>query len=189
MKKFTRIEPTTVQVVGERFKKQTVVKRFRTGDGLEHEFTTWNEEGAKAVAVLAITDENEVVIAHQFRAGREKYCYDLPGGGVNAGESLDEAARRELLEETGYEPGVMTSLGSFSWDAYQNLVSHYFLATECKRVSDPLRDVTENDQGIETKHISVAELIDYARQNLVADVAAVFLAYDELKILKEGGES
>jgi Fe2+ or Zn2+ uptake regulation protein len=47
MKTFTRIEPTTVYEVGDRFKQQVVVKRFRTEDGLEHEFTTFFREGAK----------------------------------------------------------------------------------------------------------------------------------------------
>ena len=51
MKQFTRIEPTTIYEVGDRFKQQVVVKRFRTDDGLEHEFTTFFREGALKITV------------------------------------------------------------------------------------------------------------------------------------------
>ena len=75
MKTFTRIEPTTVYEVGDRFKQQVVVKRFRTEDGLEHEFTTFFREGAKGVATIALTPDNQAVVVRQFRAAPEDFWY------------------------------------------------------------------------------------------------------------------
>ena len=184
MKRFTRIEPTTIQEVGDRFKDQVVIKRYQTEDGLTHEFTTFHKEGMLAVATLALTEDNRAIIVRQFRAGRESYCDEIPGGAVEAGEDIEAAAKRELMEETGYQPGALRYLGAYSWDAYANFMAYYFLALACKPSGEPNRDQTETDQGIETRLISIAELIENAKTNKMTDAVAVLMAYDTLKELE-----
>lgn len=107
MKTFTRIEPTTIYTVGDRFKRDVVVKRFRTEDGLEHEFTTFYPEHQQGAAVIGLTSDCQVVVVRQFRPGRASYCYEIPGGGLEDEDngSIEAAARREFFEETGYRPG------------------------------------------------------------------------------------
>ena len=51
MKQFTRVEPTDVFDVGEAYKHQIVVKRFKTDDGKSHEFTTMYGEDVRSCAV------------------------------------------------------------------------------------------------------------------------------------------
>lgn len=184
MKQFTRIEPSTIYPVGDLFKREAVVKRFKTDDGLEHEFTTFYREGSASVAVLGLTPDRQVVTVRQFRPGRERYCYELPGGGIEDGEDTEAAAKRELFEETGYQPSEMAYLGVNSWDGYSNRKSHYFLATNCMLADEPSRDQTEIDQGMETVLISVDELIANAKNDQMTDAVAVLFVYDTLKELE-----
>lgn len=187
MKTFTRIEPTIVHEVGDRFKRNVLIKRFRTDDGLEHEFTTFNDSDRRGVAVLALTPDNQVITSLQFRPGRERHIYELPGGGINPGEALESAARRELLEESGYVPGELVTLGSFSWDAYANVTSYYFFATNCYLAECRAADQLEIEQGMEVKLISIDQLIDNARNDNMSDAVAVLMAYDILQERKRKG--
>src|SRR4051812_18221040 len=54
-------------------------------------------------AVVAITPDERVLAVRQYRPAVERYTIELPSGLVDPGESAGDAARRELLEETGYE--------------------------------------------------------------------------------------
>jgi len=62
-------------------------------------------------AVVALTDEDRVLIVRQYRPALEHDTLELPSGIVDPGETPEEAARRELLEETGYEAPDVVMLG------------------------------------------------------------------------------
>jgi len=185
MKQFTRIG-TVVQEVGLKFKRQVVIKQYRTEDGREHEFTTFYREGIQCVAVIAVTTDGQVAVTHQFRSGHERWMYELPGGGMKEGEDFQTAALRELHEETGYVPGKMEYLGESSWDAYCNATGHYYLATNCV-ISDDGDDLDheESEQGATMRLISIDELIENAKQDRMSDPRAVLMAYDRLMELKQ----
>jgi len=69
-------------------------------DGLRKKWITVHF--GEGVAVLALTPEHKLILTTQHLLGALEPVYVLPGGVVHRGESLEEAARRELLEETGY---------------------------------------------------------------------------------------
>jgi ADP-ribose pyrophosphatase len=187
VKRFTRIEPTVVQTAGRRFKRDVVIKRFQTEDGLTHEFTTVGQEGSRAGAVIALTPDNRVISMYQFRPGPERWMYDLPGGGIHEGEDARAGAIRELREETGYVPARVALLGTSCRDSYTNMTWHYYLATGCRRhVEGRLLDAEEQAQGAEVRLLSIAELIDHAKNDRMTDPHAVLLAYNELIRIMEG---
>src|SRR4051812_36429359 len=88
-----------------------LTRRFRFPDGREADYDVFSSPDI--VAVLAITEADEVLLVREFRPGPEELLYELPGGIVDPGETPEEAARRELLEETGYE-GDLRAAGT-SW--------------------------------------------------------------------------
>ena len=85
---------------------RVVNKQFTTADGKE---ATWetvertNIYNRGAVVVVAVTKEREVILERNWRAAIEAYVIQFPAGLTDVEkETAEEAARRELLEETGY---------------------------------------------------------------------------------------
>lgn len=97
----------------------------------------------RVVAVLAITKENKVVLARQFRPGPDCVLDELPGGRVDEGEADEEAARRELAEETGYVAETWIPLGRFLEGAYSTIRQQGFLALGCEKKLAQKLDPTE----------------------------------------------
>lgn len=82
-----------------------------------------------AVLVLPILDD-QLVMIKQYRHAVKREVYDLPGGGVHPGESYEQAARRELLEEAGYTAAQLHPLGAFHHaPGCMDSVVHVFAAT------------------------------------------------------------
>ena len=76
----------------------------------EHDFYVL--ESADWVNVIPLTPQNEVVLISQYRHGIKEVTLEIPGGIVEVGDTPEEAALRELREETGYEGSQMILLGS-----------------------------------------------------------------------------
>ena len=67
------------------------------------------------VAIIAVTDQGQLLLVEQSRAPVNARCIELPAGLVgdeDAEETLEASAARELEEETGYRPGTLEILGS-----------------------------------------------------------------------------
>jgi ADP-ribose pyrophosphatase len=175
MKSWKRIEPTNVTKVGWR---TITAKTFELPDGRTEQFFTMHPDGQEFVNILALTADNQVVVARQFRPGPEIVCDDLPGGFVDPGESPEQAVIRELKEETGYVPGKIRLLGSYHKDTYMNAVWYGFLATDCRKETDP---VPEDTEDIEVDIISIGQLMKNAKSGKMTDQQTVLMAYDTLK--------
>ena len=88
-------------------------------------------EHADCVAIVAVDDEDNVLLVKQFRKPVEKELLEIPAGGINPGERPEAAVRREMREETGYLPRKVTRLGGFySAPGYCNEYLYLYLATD-----------------------------------------------------------
>lgn len=96
------------------------------------------------VNVVAVTTDGQLVLIRQYRHGIAAVHYELCAGAVDAGEEPLVAARRELLEETGYGGGHWQPLMALSANPGTHTnVNHSFLATGVERLQAPTLEATE----------------------------------------------
>lgn len=105
--------------------------RLRNRDSGEERDYYYLTSPGEAVATVALTDEGCVLLTRQYRHPLRRVIWDLPAGALEPGEDPAEAARRELLEETGYRAGKLTRLAYFNqFPGSMNIGTHLFLAQE-----------------------------------------------------------
>ena len=87
-------------------------------------------EHGGAVAIIALTDKNEVILIKQFRKAIEDIIWEIPAGKLEKGESPKECAIRELKEETGYSANNLKLIHKFySSPGFSNQKIYIYLAT------------------------------------------------------------
>jgi ADP-ribose pyrophosphatase len=116
------------------------------------------EIGVPAAAILARTKEGKFVINKEYRHPPGKWLLSCPGGRIDSGESPIEAAKRELLEETGYGGGQFTLVGSaYPMPAITEQVIHYIYVENAQFLQPP---ALETFELIHTELKTEQELLD-----------------------------
>jgi len=87
--------------------------------------------------LFAETEDGRALVLRQYKHGVGSVSLTFPAGTFNAGEDALGCARRELMEETGYEPGALRFLGRYVThaNAFTN-AAHLFHATGCRKVAE-----------------------------------------------------
>lgn len=128
-------------------------------------------------AVVALDTEGRLVLVDQYRRGFGGVSRELPAGVIDPGESPLQAARRELLEETGHQAPAWTALPSLSPEPSRNTCrAHLFFARGARLVAPQRLDPTED---VAVRLVPVAEALTAAVQGAMphaTHVAALLLA-------------
>lgn len=118
---------------------------------------------ADAVIVVPVTTEGDVVLVKQYRYPVDEWCLEVPAGGTHdtGSKSLEEVARKELLEEIGATCEKLTYITCFySAPAFSDEKCHVFLAEGVKLERKPQR---EESEAIETQLVAVRTAVHLAR--------------------------
>jgi len=93
------------------------------------------ESPADAVAVVALTDDDDILLTRQYRHPLRRVIFDLPAGRLDPDEDPAEGALRELEEETGYTAYRMERLGyMMPYPGSLRVATHVYLARELRRL-------------------------------------------------------
>ena len=118
----------------------------------------------ESAGIVPLTADGQVVLVRQYRHVTEGFCWEIPGGGIHPGESPDDAAQRELREETGYRAGFLRRLGGF-WpnNAYLDEVIHVYLGEDL--TPDPLP--ADPDERLERRTFPFSEAVAMAQDDRI----------------------
>ncbi len=127
--------------------------------------------------VVACTADGRFLATRQYRHGPGRVSLTLPGGALEPNELPLDGAKRELLEETGYEAPTWTSLGSFTMNAnYGCGTVHFFLASGARYTTEPTSDDLEYTEFVLLTPQELRQAIDTGEVAVLAAVTAILLA-------------
>ncbi|MDR3274250.1 MAG: NUDIX hydrolase [Puniceicoccales bacterium] len=116
-----------------------------------------------SVQIVAETRENKVLLVRQFRFGSEKLSLELPAGRMEKDEDIIACARRELLEETGYDGKNARIIATLHQNpAVQVNKTHIVHMEKCEQISQPHFDEMEE---LATLIVPKDELINLIRSD------------------------
>lgn len=144
---------------------------------------TWDFIDHKgAAAVVAVKPDGKLVMVRQYRNALERDTIEIPAGGLNPGESMKEAAIRELKEETGFETDEVEFLLSIRTTvAFCNERIDIFLAKNLT----PGEQNPDEDEYVEIEEYTLEELVEMINRGVIQDsktVSAILCYY--AKIMK-----
>ncbi len=140
-----------------------------------YEFPTW-------VTAVALTEDGKIILERQYRHALGETCIEIPGGCVDDTDaSLEDAIKRELLEETGYSFSSFEYLGKISANPSTNSnLMHMFLAKGGRKIA--AQELDHNEE-IEIDLVTIDELKRLIIENKILQamhVTCIFYAMQRL---------
>lgn len=150
-----------VPLNGLLFLRQAAVNTFQLPDGTEGCWESLHGKGGPGVLIAPLTSSGKLVLVRMFRFPVNDFVFELPGGQINKGERPENAAKRELLEETGYgtdEPFERLA-GGYMYNSKSNAKFWIYLARNCRKIQDPVLDPVEQFAGVKVAEQTLQEIM------------------------------
>ena len=129
------------------------------------------------VVILPVLDDGRILLVRQWRYPLGRTLIEVPAGKLDPGEHADPmaAARRELMEETGYEPAHMEELTSiYTSPGFCDERLWLYKATGLRKIADH-NDVKADDEFIDLLTVTVDEAFAMARSGEILDAKTLCL--------------
>lgn len=162
-----------MEMTGDFIKVNKYLVELNNGEVITREKILKGNNDGNASIVLPVTVDGNVILVVQPRVfTRSGVGIELPAGYVDVGEEYEDAARRELFEETGYVPENIRLLGQFYQD--QGCSAAYnksFLAEGCRKIGSQSLDSSEFIKYFEC---SIDELYELVELGMINDLQSQY---------------
>ncbi|WP_155287908.1 NUDIX hydrolase [Lacticaseibacillus zhaodongensis] len=146
-------------------------QQISTPDGLTIE-RDLIDHGPAAVILAMTPDGKQALLGREYRVGVNREAISLPAGLINPGESPEEAAKRELGEETGYVATDLRELLTLTAsEGMTNETQHCFLAT-----IDPAKRINKHfdaDEFVSSSLVDFADIITAIRKGQITSAQTI----------------
>jgi ADP-ribose pyrophosphatase len=138
-------------------------------------------EHPEAAAIVPFISEDRVLMVRQFRYALGKETLEIPAGKMDPGERPEACARRELLEETGFDAELVQSVLTYAPAiGYSNELIHVFSARQLRKT----RAEVDEREITSVEEVSLDQLRDMVKRGLVED-GKTLLALAFLGLIKK----
>ncbi len=127
-------------------------------------------EHSDCVAIIAVDENDNILLVNQFRKAVERELLEIPAGGIDRDEDPEAAVRREMQEETGYLPKKLERLGGFySAPGYCSEYLYLYLATDLV----PSQLYAEDTEGIKVVRVPISEVSGLLGSGRLCDAKSI----------------
>lgn len=128
----------------------------------------------ECVAVLAVDEDENVILVEQYRKPIDSVILEIPAGHIEDGETPELAAKRELLEETGFVATEMTYVNKYyTSPGFSDELIYFFFA----RGYNTSQRNPDEDEFINVKRLSAKDFIRLIDDHGTTDEKAMLAAY------------
>lgn len=157
------------------------IECYHSGKEVTYKFFTL--QTSDWINVVAKTEDDRFIMVRQHRLGTDEITLETPGGLIESGEAPEATARRELLEETGYEAGEMRLLKKLAVNpAILNNYIYFYYAGNCRKTGAQNLDLAEDIEVATYTGAEILELIKNGEINHTLIVTAYYLYFFENEI-------
>lgn len=149
---------------------------YHPGKNVEHNFFIMNNPDW--INVVVLTEDNQLVFVKQHRLGTDDITIETVAGLMDGGESPEESARRELLEETGYQAGELLLMKKLSANpAIMSNHIYFYLARNARKIAAQELDHAEDIEVITVPEEEAVHMISDGRIDHTIIVTALSLFF------------
>jgi ADP-ribose pyrophosphatase len=136
-----------------------------------------------AVGVLPFVDEDTVLLIRQYRYVAGRATWEMPTGGVHRGETLEEAAQRELAEEIGHRAERLVHVSTFNTSkSVVDETAHLFLGYGLAPAAAPPDDT----EFIETRRVPFPDALDMVLRGEIVDAMTIIAVLHAARLRQPG---